>query len=253
MVALFALMLLLSGDTAWSEFKTWFEKEGIPGAPADVLAAYSAKLQKSGVPGEEAQARLREIEAYGKEHPDEARALHFNRIFTWTAAPFSREPSAFLKRVASTRQPGRALDIAMGQGRNSVWLAKQGWSVSGYDISDEGIRQALAGAAAAGVKLDATLASHETYALGEAKWDLIVMCFAFTKLSDAAYMKTVREALRPGGVLLVEGFGGGKPQQLNMILSAFLDYRVLVYEELPDVSDWGRVKAPLVRMALEKP
>lgn len=253
MIGLLAFFFLLAGDPAWSEFKTWFETEGTPGAPADVLTAYSAKLKERGVPGPEAQGRLQQIEVYGKLHPDEARALHFNRIFTWSAAPFSRRPSEFLKRVASGRKPGLALDIAMGQGRNSLWLATNGWTVSGYDISDEGIRQAQAAAAAAGVKLDTTLASHETFPLGEAKWDLIVMCFAFTKLSDTAYMKTVRDALRPGGVLLVEGFGGGPPRQLNMILSAFLDYRVLVYEELPDVSDWGNMKAPLLRMALEKP
>ncbi len=38
-----------------------------------------------------------------------------------------------------------------------------------------------------------------------------------------------------------------------MILKAFLDYRVLLFEDLPDVADWGRMKAPLLRMALEKP
>ena len=253
MIPLIAFFLLLSGDTAWSDFKAWFETEGTPGAPADILTAYSAKLKQSGVPGPEAQALLQEIEAYGKQHPDEARALHFNRIFTWSEAPFSRQPSEFLRRVASTRKPGLALDIAMGQGRNSIWLARNGWTVSGYDISGEGIRQAQAAAAAAGVKLDTSLASHETYALGEAKWDLIVMCFAFTKLSDTAYMKTVRDSLRPGGVLLVEGFGGGRAMEHNRILNAFLDYRVLVYEELPGMADWGNVKAPLLRMALEKP
>jgi hypothetical protein len=38
-----------------------------------------------------------------------------------------------------------------------------------------------------------------------------------------------------------------------MILKAFLDYRVLLFEDLPDIADWGKVKAPLLRMALEKP
>jgi 2-polyprenyl-3-methyl-5-hydroxy-6-metoxy-1,4-benzoquinol methylase len=36
------------------------------------------------------------------------------------------------------RKPGRALDIGMGQGRNSVFLALKGWDVTGFDISDEG-------------------------------------------------------------------------------------------------------------------
>jgi 2-polyprenyl-3-methyl-5-hydroxy-6-metoxy-1,4-benzoquinol methylase len=141
----------------------------------------------------------------------------------------------------------------MGEGRNSVWLAKAGWTVSGYDISAEGLRQANAAAAASGVKLDTRLASHEEYELGQSQWDLIVMSFAFTKLSDTAYMKRVRDSLKPGGVLLVEGFNGGPRGEPNMILKGVLDYRVLVFEDLPDVADWGKLKAPLLRLALEKP
>ena len=79
----------------------------------------------------------------------------------------------------------------------------------GYDISGEALRQANAGAAASGVKLDTRLASHEEYELGQSQWDLIVMSFAFTTLSDTAYMKRVRDSLKPGGVLVIEGFNGG--------------------------------------------
>lgn len=38
-----------------------------------------------------------------------------------------------------------------------------------------------------------------------------------------------------------------------MILRAFLDYHVLLFEDLPDVADWGKVKAPPLRMAVERP
>lgn len=250
---LFALLLLLlPGDPAWQSFSAWFSAEGTPGAPADVLKAYAGKLKAKGASDAETEAAVKEVQAYLTAHPREALTLHFNRIFTWADAPFSREPSAFLRKVASTRKPGRALDIAMGQGRNSVWLASQGWTVSGYDMSDEALRQAAAQARQAGISLDTRLASHEEYDLGQAQWDLIVMCYAFTRLSDEAYMKRVYDSLKPGGVLLVEGFNGGPRPEPNMILKAFLNYHVLVFEDLPDVSDWGKVKAPLLRMALEK-
>ncbi len=78
------------------------------------------------------------------------------------------------------------------------------------------------------------------------------MSFAFTKLNDPAYMKQVQDSLKPGGVLLVEGFSGGPSGEPNLILKGVLDYRVLLFEDLPDISDWGKVKAPLLRMALEK-
>ncbi|MBL8222478.1 MAG: class I SAM-dependent methyltransferase [Bryobacterales bacterium] len=253
MIHAILLLALMAGNTVWEDFANWFSREGKPGAPADVVRSYTVALQARGVSESDAAARGKEVQEYLGAHPREALTLHFNRIYTWKDAPFSREPSAFVRRVASTRSPGRALDIAMGQGRNAVWLAKQGWQVSGYDISDAALREANAAAAAAGLQLETTLASHEEYELGTARWDLIVMSFAFTRLSDQEYMKRVRNSLKPGGVLLVEGFNGGPSKELNLILKAVLEYRVLLFEDLPDVSDWGRMKAPLLRMALERP
>lgn len=246
------LLLLIPGDPAWQSFSDWFSKEGIPGAPADVLKAYSLKLKAQGLSDTASDSLIKEVQSYLARHPREALTLHFNRVFTWTEAPFSREPSAFLKKIAATRKPGRALDIAMGQGRNSVYLARAGWSVSGYDISDEALRQASALARDSGVTLDTKLSSHDEYDLGLSKWDLIVMSFAFTKLNDEAYMKRVYDSLKPGGVLLVEGFSGPTPEP-NLVLKGVLQYRVLVFEDLPDISDWGKMKVPLLRMALEKP
>jgi len=253
MIAAFILYLSLFQPPVWTEFSDWFRKEGTPGAPADVLKAYEKKLKSAGSSEAEAQKRVTEVRDFMNTHPKEALTLHFDRMYTWADAPFSRQPSPLLVKVASTRKPGRVLDIAMGQGRNALWLAKNGWRVSGYDLSPEAIRQAREAAAAAGLELDTRVASHEEYALGEAQWDLIVMSFAFTKLSDAAYMKSVRDSLKPGGVLLVEGFNGGPRPETNLILKAFLEYRVLLFEDLPDLADWGKVKAPLLRMALEKP
>jgi 2-polyprenyl-3-methyl-5-hydroxy-6-metoxy-1,4-benzoquinol methylase len=252
MTAALLLLTLLAGNTAWKDFSDWFGREGVPGAPADVIQAYSSRLKAEGVAADEAERRVKEIQEHMKAHPREALVLHFNRMYTWSEAPFSREPSALVRKVAASRQPGRALDIAMGQGRNAIWLARAGWSVSGYDISGEALRQAREAAAAAGVALETKLASHDEYELGQAQWDLIVMSFAFTRLSDTAYMRRVRDSLKPGGVLLIEGFNGGPRPEANMILKAFLDYRVLLFEDLPDVADWGKVKAPLLRLALER-
>src|SRR5260370_7214959 len=66
----------------------------------------------------------------------------YDKIYSTERETFSAEPNAFLVRMISGRNPGRALDVAMGQGRNSIWLASQGWSVMGFDISPVGIEQA---------------------------------------------------------------------------------------------------------------
>jgi 2-polyprenyl-3-methyl-5-hydroxy-6-metoxy-1,4-benzoquinol methylase len=247
------LLALMAGNPAWEDFAAWFSREGKPGAPADVVRSYATALRERGMSEAAATVRGKEVEEYIATHNREALSLHFNRMYTWEEAPFSREPSALVMKVAGARKPGRALDIAMGQGRNAVWLARQGWTVSGYDISENALREANAAAAAAGLKLETKLASHEEYELGTSQWDLIVMSFAFTRISDEEYMSRIRGSLRTGGVLIIEGFNGGPRPETNRILKAFLDYRVLLFEDLPDMADWGKVKAPLLRMALEKP
>lgn len=256
--AVFCLLLVLgppSGEEAWSEFSTWFRAEGIPGSPDQVMKAYSAKLASQGVAEEDVKGRAAAIQAYMASHKMEALALHFDRIFLWKEAPFVKEPSQLVVKIANTLKPGRALDVAMGQGRNAIWLAKQGWDVSGYDLSGEAIRQAQSGASAAGVTLKTQQCSHDEYDYGQAQWDLIVMSFAFTAMNDQAFMQKVHDSLKPGGVLLVEGFNGppgGKRAEANLMLKGILQYRVLLYEDLPDTADWGKVKAPLFRMAVEK-
>src|SRR4051794_25535442 len=55
---------------------------------------------------------------------------------------FNTRPNAFMVRTITGLTPGRALDVAMGQGRNALWLAAQGWNVTGFDISPAGITEA---------------------------------------------------------------------------------------------------------------
>ena len=191
MLAAILLLSLVSGDP-WKEF-------------------YSAALGNEGLSEPEAQAHIALGQAYIATHPGEALTAHFNRMYIWAEAPFSREASAPVKKVAATRKPERALDIPVGQGRN------------------------------------------EDYDPGQSQWNLIVMSFAFTSLSDTAYMKRVHDSLWPAGVLIVAGFNSGKRIERNMILKAFLDYHVLLFEDLPDIADWGKVKAPLLRIAVERP
>ncbi len=248
--AILLWLLLAPGDSAWQSFSAWFAREGVPGAPNDVLKAYAAQLKSAGVA--DAEARVAEVRSYIAAHPKEALALHFDRIYTWKDAPFTREPSGFVKKIAATRKPGRALDIAMGQGRNSIWLAKNGWTVSGYDLSEEALRQAAALAREARVSLDIRRSTHEEFDLGREQWDLIVMCYAFTNLSDEAYMQRVYDSLKAGGLLVIDGFGGAPPTQVNPVLKHLMNYHVLYFEDLPGVADWGGRTMPLNRMALEK-
>jgi 2-polyprenyl-3-methyl-5-hydroxy-6-metoxy-1,4-benzoquinol methylase len=73
------------------------------------------------------------------------------------------------------RKPGKALDVGMGQGRNSIYLAQHGWDVTGFDPADEGVHRATAEAARLGLKITAVVTTFEQFDFGESRWDLIVL------------------------------------------------------------------------------
>ena len=86
-------------------------------------------------------------------HCPEGSALGFDRVYRWEKLPLTTEPNAFLVEMVRDLKPGRVLDVAMGQGRNPICLAKIGWDVTGFDASSEGLAIAQKGAGQAGVEL----------------------------------------------------------------------------------------------------
>src|SRR5689334_3891814 len=131
-------------------------------------------------------------------------AQRFNKLYSEPSNLFSAAPNAFLMNTVSGLKPGRALDVAMGQGRNSVFLAKQGWDVTGYDIAKTGLDVARSAAEKAGVKIQAVRASHDEFEFGREQWDLIVMTYTLANMEDAAFLKRVKDSLKPGGMVVVE-------------------------------------------------
>ena len=69
------------------------------------------------------------------------------RELIWTA-----EPNRFLVAETSDLPPGRALDVACGEGRNAIWLAERGWRVTGVDFSEVALAKAARLAASRGVE-----------------------------------------------------------------------------------------------------
>jgi methylase of polypeptide subunit release factors len=69
------------------------------------------------------------------------------------------------------RKPGKALDLGTGQGRNAIFLASTGWTVTGVDISEVAIAEAKKNAAARKVQIDAIVGDLDTYDFGREQWD----------------------------------------------------------------------------------
>ncbi len=131
---------------------------------------YAEELRKAGVPEKEIVRRLDLL----RNHRTELEADRWNRFYGDSGSRYNRQPNAFLTQVVRGMKPGVALDYAMGDGRNSLYLAKLGWTVYGFDISDVGVHAARQHASELGLKIDAVTSSDANYNFGKDRFDLIL-------------------------------------------------------------------------------
>jgi len=172
------------------------------------------------------------------------------------AVPFNK----FLADSIRDRQPGTALDIGMGQGRNSLFLAAMGWQVTGFDISEVGVKQAQAEAAKRGLKIDARVGDVDKFDYGKDRWNLVVGMYMDQYLTRNAVK--VIASLKPGGILVVEGIhrdigkaglasGERYGYRSNELPQVFGKLRLLSYEDTKALADWDRSggkPVPVVRL-----
>ena len=145
---------------------------------------------------------------------------------------FGTEPNAFLARQAMRLKPGwRALAVADGEGRNGVWLAERGLVVQSVDSSAVALLKAARLAQTRGVSLELTLAALETWTWPEREFDLVAAIFiqfASPPLRTQTF-KNIQLALKPGGLLLLEGYrleqigyGTGGPSAVENLYSELI-------------------------------
>jgi SAM-dependent methyltransferase len=159
--------------------------------------------------------------------------LLWNNVYASSDPIFVQTPTALVVSPVEGRSPGRALDVGMGQGRNSDFLAARGWEVTGFDPSDEGTRIARSNAEKGGVKLRAVVARDDDFDYGSNQWDLIVVTYVRDPNSDDA--KRFWQALKPGGIVI---YGNGSDEH-NDVLRSFLDFRIVHFEDVMATPDWN--------------
>lgn len=134
------------------------------------------------------------------------------------AAPeyiFGTTPNRFLESQAAEIPGGaKVLDVACGEGRNAVWLAQRGCAVTGLDISPLALDKARRLAADHAVTVDWQLGDLREFRWADGAFDAIVCIFIqFASPAERAQLfEGFRRALKPGGVLLMQGY---TPKQLE--------------------------------------
>lgn len=128
---------------------------------------------------------------------------------------FGTAPNAFLASQESRLVAGgRALSVADGEGRNSVWLARQGMHVTAFDIAPRGVDKARALARQAGVTVEFHVSAVEDWAWTPDAFDVVAAIFVqFAPPAVRARMFAgMLRTLKPGGWLLLQGY---TPRQLE--------------------------------------
>jgi 2-polyprenyl-3-methyl-5-hydroxy-6-metoxy-1,4-benzoquinol methylase len=142
-------------------------------------------------------------------------ASHWNDRFAGEDFIFGTEPNRWLREHAAAFKPrGRILSVADGEGRNSVWLAKQGFQVEAFDFSAVGIAKARKLATQAGVTVDYQLTDCDGFAWPKAAYDgiaAIFVQFADPELRARLFANMIA-SLAPGGILILQGY---TPKQLE--------------------------------------
>ena len=168
---------------------------------------------------------------------------------------FGTAPNKFLSRQAALLAPGmRALSVADGEGRNSVWLAEEGLEVTALELSPVALHKARRLATSRHVSVEFVQADLMKWAWPEVCYDVIAAIFIqFAAPAErSSLFEHFKRALKPGGLLLLHGYTPkqleyrtGGPSSLEnlytaaMLREAFADLEILEVREYEDQLEEG--------------
>lgn len=181
--------------------------------------------------------------------PAESEEARWNRMFDAQPPHVRWEPNEFLMKVASTLKPGEALDVGMGSGRNALYLARSGWRVTGFDLSNVGVSRAREQAVAGRLPLTAIRGDMFTYDYGVSRYDLVVVMY-MGRIETLG--ERITGSLKPGGVLVIEHFAGGyEPGSLPKVFPRLEVLKNTEEEGYPDFDQ--HTKGRVVRFLARNP
>lgn len=186
-------------------------------------------MESKAVPG---WANQEEI-AVGSAPAGKARSMGreaWNRRYAVSEFLWTVDANRFLVAEAASLLPGRALDLATGEGRNAVWLAEQGWDVCAVDFAEVGLQKGQRLAAVRGVagRVSFEAADLRSYRHEPGGFDLVTLIYLQIPQTELQpVLVKAAQAVAPGGIFLLvahdssnlaDGFGG--PQDAAVLYTA---------------------------------
>ncbi len=200
------------------------------------------------------------------EGESESTKARWNERYDRNMYIYGKEPTAFLKQKMDGLKKGKALVLAMGEGRNAVYLAQNGFDVTGVDISEVAIEKCNELAKERNTTVNAVVVDLTDYDMGEEQFDLITKFYYY----EPSVFPQVIDALKPGGMFILEQFsidhlkyretsrfGPSNPDYLvkpNELLEHFKSLRILYYEDTVVELDEGMHKGTVavIRLIAQK-
>jgi 2-polyprenyl-3-methyl-5-hydroxy-6-metoxy-1,4-benzoquinol methylase len=167
---------------------------------------------------------------------------HWDRLYNTQNYVYGTEPASFLKDHLKLLPNGKVLDIAMGEGRNAVYLARKGFKVEGVDISEVALRKARRLAKENRVAVQTINADLNTYEIKPDSYDVILNIDYLQR----SLVPQIKKGLRKGGVVVFENYTVEQLQNTQEQLPAayllnkgelkelFKDFQILLYRESND-------------------
>jgi SAM-dependent methyltransferase len=200
--------------------------------------------------------------APGVRETKELERQKWNAVLTGkeTRVAFNANPNKLLAETIKDRPAGKALDVGMGQGRNTLFLARQGWDAYGVDIADEAVNLAQDNARKADLRITTFVQDEAEFDFGTNRWDLVAFIYA----GGRNHVEKVRQSLKPGGLVVIEGFHRDATKlrkigenvvfdtdELKKLYSA-AGFTILRYEENEGIGDFGLQQMRLVKLVAQK-
>lgn len=172
---------------------------------------------------------------------------------------FNLEPNKLLVETIEGINPGTALDVATGEGRNAIYLAQKGWNVTGFDIDNKALKSIQKRAKKMKLNINTVHASRDDFDFGIYKWDLVVLCYVDIIcggcIANDDFIPTVAASIKKGGLVVYEmghrdfylenwenpGLWGCTEEQFTLNFTQ-AGFEILRCEAVTELGDWGNDK-----------